>query len=78
MTTAIRPGTGEVLLIVDVQHDFCIHYSAMEARREGFEAFVILDGCRAIDLDGSLEQALDDMRAVGVELIAEADLAAVS
>jgi nicotinamidase/pyrazinamidase len=64
------------LFLTGLVTDFCVHYSAMDARREGFETFVILDGCRAIDLDGSLDKALDDMRATGVELIAEADLAA--
>jgi nicotinamidase/pyrazinamidase len=34
--------------------DFCVRYSAEDARREGFEAIVIEDACRGIDIDGSM------------------------
>jgi nicotinamidase/pyrazinamidase len=49
--------------------DFCVHYSAIDARRLGFEVVVLLDACRAIDLDGSLSAALDTMRKAGVALL---------
>ncbi|RPH44947.1 MAG: bifunctional nicotinamidase/pyrazinamidase [Burkholderiales bacterium] len=48
--------------------DFCVAYSAIDARRQGFEATVMLDACRAIDLEGSLAASLDAMRAAGVVL----------
>jgi nicotinamidase/pyrazinamidase len=35
-------------------YDFCVGYSALDARGLGFEAIVIRDACRAIDLDGSV------------------------
>jgi nicotinamidase/pyrazinamidase len=47
--------------------DFCVAYSSVDARHEGFRATVIEDACRAIDLDGSLRRAMDSMRAAGVE-----------
>ena len=47
--------------------DFCVHYSAVDARREGFAAVVIEDGCRAIELDGSLAAAWQRMQSAGVE-----------
>ena len=46
--------------------DFCVAYSALDARREGFEAVVIEDACRAIDLDGSLASAMTELRDAGV------------
>ncbi len=46
--------------------DFCVHYSALDARREGFETVVIEDACRAIDLDGSLDAAIAAMNGAGV------------
>jgi len=49
--------------------DYCVHYSAIDARRLGFEVVVLLDACRAIDLDGSLAAALDTMRKAGVALV---------
>jgi nicotinamidase/pyrazinamidase len=55
--------------------DFCVHFSAVDARRQGFAAVLIEDGCRGIDLAGSLAQALQSMAAAGVERIASEALA---
>jgi len=49
--------------------DFCVAWSALDAARLGFEVRVKLAACRAIDLDGSLDAALAQMRAAGVELV---------
>jgi nicotinamidase/pyrazinamidase len=46
--------------------DYCVHYSALDARREGFDVVVIEDACRAIDLDGSLARAFSEMNEAGV------------
>ena len=46
--------------------DFCVGWSALDARAAGFEAVVIEDACRAIDLNGSLEAAWKQMAAAGV------------
>lgn len=56
--------------------DFCVHYSALDARRLGFAAVVIEDGCRAIDLDGSLDRAMREMMASGAERVTSAAIAA--
>ena len=58
--------------------DFCVHFSAVDARAEGFGACVIDDACRAIDLDGSLAVARENMRAAGVGFVAAADLGAAA
>ncbi|MCL4745086.1 MAG: bifunctional nicotinamidase/pyrazinamidase [Burkholderiaceae bacterium] len=47
--------------------DFCVAYSAIDARREGFEAVVLLDACRAIDLGGSLAAATRRLAEAGVD-----------
>jgi nicotinamidase/pyrazinamidase len=49
--------------------DFCVAYSAIDARRQGFDAVVLLDACRAIDLDGSLDASTRAMRDAGVVLL---------
>ncbi len=51
---------------VGLATDFCVAWSALDAARLGFEARVLTELCRGIDLDGSLAHALDDMRAAGV------------
>jgi nicotinamidase/pyrazinamidase len=54
--------------------DFCVAWSALDARAAGFEVVVIDDACRAIDLDGSLANAWNQMTAAGVERIESASL----
>jgi nicotinamidase/pyrazinamidase len=46
--------------------DFCVYYSAIDAIKQGFEAVLVTDACRAIDLDGSLDAAMADMKDKGV------------
>ena len=65
----LRERGFERTVMVGLATDFCVRYSALDARRRGFEAVVLLAGCRAIDLDGSLAPALDEMRAAGVTLV---------
>lgn len=61
-------GVSEVTL-AGLATDFCVAYSALDARRLGFGASVALDGCRAIDLDGSLDAMMAQMREAGVESV---------
>ena len=56
--------------------DYCVRFSAVDARREGFEATVIETACRAIDLKGSLRAALAEMTAQGVALVPDESIAA--
>ncbi|TDE37548.1 bifunctional nicotinamidase/pyrazinamidase [Antarcticimicrobium sediminis] len=56
------------LTLVGLATDFCVHFSAMDAARLGFDVTVRLDACRAIDLEGSLQRALDEMKNAGVAL----------
>jgi nicotinamidase/pyrazinamidase len=48
--------------------DYCVAYSALDARRLGLEATVLLDASREIDLGGSMEAMLEKMRAAGVAI----------
>ena len=49
--------------------DFCVRYSAEDARREGFDVFVIEDACRGIDLEGSVAGARASFSARGIPCI---------
>jgi nicotinamidase/pyrazinamidase len=54
--------------------DFCVAWTALDARALGFDVAVIEDACRAIDTQGSLAAAWDKMRAAGVARIASTDI----
>ncbi|MQQ08533.1 bifunctional nicotinamidase/pyrazinamidase [Epibacterium sp. SM1979] len=56
------------LTLVGLATDFCVSYSALDARKLGYEVTVGLSACRGIDLDGSLEASLTYMRGSGVTL----------
>lgn len=60
-------GVTEVTL-AGLATDFCVAYSALDAVRLGYRVRVQMSACRAIDLDGTLAAALDQMRAAAITL----------
>ncbi|MDF1485833.1 bifunctional nicotinamidase/pyrazinamidase [Ramlibacter sp. H39-3-26] len=54
--------------------DFCVAWTALDARKLGFNVYVVEDATRAIDLDGSLAAAWKKLKAAGVKRIQSADL----
>ncbi len=55
--------------LVGLALDFCVAFSALDAVEQGFAVSVQLNACRAIDNAGSLDQALEQMRSCGVQLL---------
>jgi nicotinamidase/pyrazinamidase len=64
------------IFLVGLATDFCVAWSALDARKAGFETYVIEDACRGIDTQGSLTKAWSDMQKAGVKRLQSADLAA--
>ena len=62
------------LFFAGLATDFCVAYSAIDGAREGFEVTVIEDACRAIDLDGSLASAWEQMAAANVARVTSRDI----
>ncbi len=56
------------LTLVGLATDFCVQYSALDAARLGYAVTVRQDLCRAIDMDGSLDDARTAMLAANVVL----------
>ncbi|MBB3949792.1 bifunctional nicotinamidase/pyrazinamidase [Aureimonas jatrophae] len=54
--------------------DFCVSWTALDARDVGFDVAVIDEACRAIDLEGSLTHAWDRMQSVGIQRQSIADI----
>jgi nicotinamidase/pyrazinamidase len=55
--------------------DFCVGFSALDARAAGFETLVVEDACRGIDLNGSLAAAWSKMSAAGAGRVSSAQIA---
>jgi nicotinamidase/pyrazinamidase len=64
------------IFVVGLATDFCVAWSALDARKAGFETYVIEDACRGIDTQGSLVKAWSDMQKAGVKRIQSGDLTA--
>ena len=64
----LRDRGCEELTMVGLATDYCVAWSALDGVANGFRVEVRLPACRAIDLDGSLDRSLADMRAAGVTL----------
>jgi nicotinamidase/pyrazinamidase len=62
--------------LVGLATDFCVGWSAIDARAAGLPATVIEDGCRGIDANGSLGKAWDSMKKVGVKRIQSSEIEA--
>ena len=57
------------LTFVGLATDYCVAYTALDAARLGYEVSVRTDLCRSIDMEGTLEIALLDMKLTRVNLI---------
>ena len=55
-------------------YDFCVGFSALDARRLGLDAVIFRDACRAIDLDGSVAQIESEFARAGVVVLDSGDL----
>ncbi|WP_371055311.1 bifunctional nicotinamidase/pyrazinamidase [Rhodosalinus sp. K401] len=64
----LRTRGIERIVLAGLATDFCVTWSALDAARLGVAVEVRQDLCRAIDLDGSLSDAIARMRAAGVTL----------
>jgi len=63
------------VFVAGLATDFCVAWTALDARKAGFEAYVIEDACRGIDTQGSLAKAWADMAKAGVKRIQSGDIA---
>jgi len=62
------------VVLAGLAFDFCVLWSAEDARRLGFEAVVVEDACRALDVEGSAAEARRRLARAGVGLATTADL----
>ena len=64
----LRERGFERITLCGLATDYCVLYSALDAREADFAVEVALDACRGIDLDGSLARALQAMAEAGVTI----------
>jgi nicotinamidase/pyrazinamidase len=75
LTGYVKDRGFDNLYFVGLATDFCVCWSALDARKVGLQASVIEDACRGIDTNGSLGKAWADMQKAGVRRMQSGELA---
>ena len=75
LASYLRERGFERVFVAGLAFDFCVRYSAEDAKREGFEAIVIEDACRGIDVDGSMAATRAAFKTLGIRSVAAGELA---
>ena len=70
----LRERQVGALFLVGLATDFCVRYSALDARHAGFEVSVVEEAVRGIDLEGSVAATWAELDRAGVRRVSEADL----
>ncbi len=68
LTGYLREQGMTSLVMTGLATDFCVRFSAVDAAKLGFDVSVVSDACRAIDMDGSLGDAMRDFEENGVKI----------
>jgi nicotinamidase/pyrazinamidase len=68
LSSYLRARSVQRVVCVGLALDYCVRFSAIDARREGFETVVVEAGCRGINVNGSNDDARQAMIAAGVTL----------
>jgi nicotinamidase/pyrazinamidase len=69
LTGYLKERGIDELFVCGLATDFCVKWSALDGRKQGFDVFVIEDATRGIDQDGSLAQAWKEMNEAGVQIV---------
>jgi nicotinamidase/pyrazinamidase len=65
----------DTVFVTGLATDFCVAWTAIDARHAGLNVYVVDDACRGIDINGSVAKAWEDMTAAGVKKIQSSDIA---
>jgi nicotinamidase/pyrazinamidase len=72
----LRSKNIDRVYVMGLATDYCVKFTALDARRLGFETFLVEDGCRGVELHpGDVANAIEEMRQAGVQIVQSGDLA---
>jgi nicotinamidase/pyrazinamidase len=70
-----RKGVDQVY-VLGLATDYCVKFTALDAVQEGFDTYLIEDGCRAVELEpGDAERAIEELRRHGVTMVESGQVA---
>jgi nicotinamidase/pyrazinamidase len=74
LTGYLRERGFTRIYLAGLAFDFCVRYSAEDARREGFSVLVVDDACRGIDVENSVAATRASLAALGIACVAAQDV----
>jgi nicotinamidase/pyrazinamidase len=69
LTGYLRERDIDALFVVGLATDFCVKWSALDGRKQGFDVYVVEEATRGIDANGSVAVAWEEMNDAGVQII---------
>ena len=61
--------------LVGLATDYCVKYSALDAKELGFDTYVVIDGTRGVNLTpGDVEAAVEEMKNHGINIVHSVDI----
>ena len=71
-------GEGvDTIYALGLATDYCVKFTALDGVRDGFDVYLVADGCRAVELaPGDGERAIEAMRSAGVTVLQSGDIGA--
>ncbi|MCA9060852.1 MAG: bifunctional nicotinamidase/pyrazinamidase, partial [Planctomycetaceae bacterium] len=75
LTDLLRQRDVETIYLMGLATDYCVRLTALDAVTEGFQVFLITDGCRGVNLTaGDVDRAIHQMKDAGVRLLTSSEL----
>ena len=75
LASYLKERSIDTVFVTGLATDFCVAWTAIDARHAGLTTYVVDDACRGIDINGSIAKAWEDMSAAGVKKIQSGDIA---
>ncbi len=74
LTGYLKDRNIDTLYVSGLATDFCVKWSVIDGCKEDFNVFVIEDAIKGIDIDGSVDQAVKEMKDAGAIFVKSGDV----
>ena len=57
------------VVVVGLAYDFCVKYTALDAKKLGYDVCIIRECCRGVNMPGPMDSAEKELAAAGVRVV---------
>jgi nicotinamidase/pyrazinamidase len=65
----LRAAGATAVVVAGLALDWCVAFTCKDAKRLGFDTYLVLEGCRGINADNKVEKELAQLRGLGVHIV---------